>query len=144
MNAKNEMTDKKGIAKVAEKGDAKMQISEAIQKKLASINTEAKVALSSKKASSIWNLDKIRNSEQFKDVKHSSDSTVRNAIRKSQERICYAILDNAKNSHTTALQSNFEELKKINSFLNEITNFSNRKRTNYSDLQLAYEIFGIK
>ena len=141
MKNANELTEKKGIAKVSAKGDAKMQISDAIKQKLAKVNTEAKVAQSAKKSSSIWDLDKIRNSEQFKDVKHSSDSTVRNAIRKSQERICMSILHNAKTNLDTALQSNFAELQKINSFLKDKNIFANKKRSNFTDLQLAYEIF---
>lgn len=144
MNNEKELTNKKGITKVSAKGDAltekKVSISDAIKSKLASIDTEAKMKQSEKKSSSIWNLDKIRNAERFKDIKHSSDSTVRNAVRKVQERVCNAILHNAKNSLQDALNKNFIELKDLNSYLHDANNFSNRKRSNFADLQLAYEI----
>lgn len=158
MNEKTDITkDQKGIAKVSAKGDTiqekqlkerqksidetKVSVSVEIQKKLALMNTEAKMKQTEKKSSSIWNLDKIRNAERFKDVQHSSDSTVRNRVRKVQERTCTAILHNAKNNLNDALQTNFAELKNLNIYLQDVSNFANRKRANYSDLQLAYEIY---
>ena len=154
METKNELKGKKGIEKVIERSpitakkalemqkDAKkITVSDAIKKELANINTEAKVKQSAKKVSSIWNLQKIRDNEMFKTVKHSSDSTVRNAVRKEQERICNKILDNAKNSKFNALESDFKDLELINLFLNDPAIFANHKRSNYKDLQLAYQIY---
>ena len=132
----------KGIEKVASKGDAiSLTVSDEIKESLKKVNTEAKIAQSAKKASSIWNLEKIRNSKRFIDVQHSSDSTVRNAIRKVQERTCDAINHNAKNGHMDVLLSDLKELKEINSFLNDQNVFANKKRSNYADLKTAYSVF---
>lgn len=121
--------------------EAKKTLSKNLLDAISKVNTEEKMKQVSNKSALIWNLEKIRNAEKFESIKYSSDSTIRNRMRKLQDSIIYSLLHNIKLQDEKLIEESIKNLKDLNSYLFDEKNFSNKKRSNLKDIELAYNIY---